>query len=29
VRYPAVTALGGQIYLFGGQAITGPHAGRR
>jgi outer membrane protein assembly factor BamB len=27
VRYPAVAALGGQIYAFGGQAITGPHAG--
>ena len=27
VRYPAVAALGGQIYLFSGQAITGPHAG--
>jgi outer membrane protein assembly factor BamB len=27
VRYPAVTALGGRIYVFGGQAITGPHAG--
>jgi outer membrane protein assembly factor BamB len=27
VRYPAVAALGGHIYAFGGQAITGPHAG--
>ena len=27
VRYPAVAALGGRIYAFGGQAITGPHAG--
>jgi outer membrane protein assembly factor BamB len=27
VRYPAVAVLGGQIYAFGGQAITGPHAG--
>ena len=27
VRYAAVTALGGRIYVFGGQAITGPHAG--
>ena len=27
VRYPAVAALDGEIYLFGGQAITGPHAG--
>jgi putative pyrroloquinoline-quinone binding quinoprotein/Kelch motif protein len=27
VRYPAVAALGGQIFAFGGQAITGPHAG--
>jgi hypothetical protein len=27
VRYPAVAALGGLIYAFGGQAITGPHAG--
>jgi hypothetical protein len=27
VRYPAVAALGGRIYVFGGQAITGPHAG--
>jgi outer membrane protein assembly factor BamB len=27
VRYPAVAALNGQIYVFGGQAITGPHAG--
>ena len=27
VRYPAVAALGGQIFIFGGQAITGPHAG--
>ena len=29
VRYPAVAALGGQIYLFGGQAITGPRPARR
>jgi len=27
VRYPAVAALGGQIYVFGGQAIGGPHSG--
>ena len=27
VRYPAVAALGGQIFVFGGQAVTGPHAG--
>jgi hypothetical protein len=27
VRYPAVAALGGQVLVFGGQAITGPHAG--
>jgi len=27
VRYPAVAALGGRIFVFGGQAITGPHAG--
>jgi outer membrane protein assembly factor BamB len=27
VRYPAVAALGGRIYPFGGQAVTGPHAG--
>jgi outer membrane protein assembly factor BamB len=27
VRYPAVAALGGQIFVFGGQAITGPRAG--
>ena len=27
VRYPAVAALGGRIYAFGGQAVTGPHAG--
>jgi putative pyrroloquinoline-quinone binding quinoprotein/Kelch motif protein len=28
VRYPAAAALGGQIYVFGGQAVTGPRAGR-
>jgi len=28
VRYPAVAALGGRIYVFGGQAITGTHAGQ-
>jgi hypothetical protein len=28
VRYPAAAALGGQIYVFGGQAITGPQAGK-
>jgi outer membrane protein assembly factor BamB len=28
VRYPAAAALGGQIYVFGGQAITGAHAGQ-
>ena len=27
VRYPAVAALGGRIYVFGGQAVEGPHAG--
>ena len=27
VRYPAVAALGGKIYVFGGLAVTGPHAG--
>ena len=27
VRYPAVAVLGGQIYVFGGQAIGGRHAG--
>jgi outer membrane protein assembly factor BamB len=27
VRYPAVAALGGRIFIFGGQAITGPQAG--
>ena len=27
VRYPAVAALGEKIFVFGGQAITGPHAG--
>ena len=27
VRYPAVAALDGMIYVFGGQAITGPNAG--
>ncbi|MGI8451528.1 MAG: PQQ-binding-like beta-propeller repeat protein [Streptosporangiaceae bacterium] len=27
VRYPAATALGGQIFVFGGQAITGRNAG--
>jgi outer membrane protein assembly factor BamB len=27
VRYPAVAVLNGQILVFGGQAITGPHAG--
>ncbi len=27
VRYPAVAALGGKIFVFGGQAITGPRAG--
>ncbi len=28
VRYPAAAALGGRIFVFGGQAITGPQAGR-
>jgi hypothetical protein len=28
VRYPGVAALGGQIYVFGGQAIDGPRAGK-
>ena len=27
VRYPAVAAADGRIMVFGGQAITGPHAG--
>ncbi|HEY2308294.1 MAG TPA: hypothetical protein VGI05_20670, partial [Streptosporangiaceae bacterium] len=27
VRYPAVAALAGQVFVFGGQAVTGPHAG--
>ncbi|MFY9773625.1 MAG: PQQ-binding-like beta-propeller repeat protein [Trebonia sp.] len=27
VRYAAVAALDGRIYAFGGEAITGPHAG--
>jgi hypothetical protein len=27
VRYPAVATLGGRVFVFGGQAITGPHAG--
>jgi hypothetical protein len=27
VRYPAVAALGGKIYVFGGLAVNGPHAG--
>ena len=27
VRYAAVAALGGRIYAFGGEAVTGPHAG--
>jgi hypothetical protein len=27
VRYPAVAALGGRIYVFGGEAVTGPGAG--
>ena len=29
VRYPAVAALGGQIFVFGGQAITGRRPARR
>jgi hypothetical protein len=28
VRYPAVAAAGGILYVFGGQAITGPSAGQ-
>ncbi len=28
VRYPAVAALGGKIFVFGGQAVTGPRAGQ-
>jgi hypothetical protein len=28
VRYPAVAALGGTIFSFGGEAVTGPHAGQ-
>jgi N-acetylneuraminic acid mutarotase len=28
VRYPAVAALNGKIYVFGGQAISGPAAGQ-
>jgi outer membrane protein assembly factor BamB len=27
VRYPAVAALGGLVYVFGGQAVGGAHAG--
>jgi outer membrane protein assembly factor BamB len=27
VRYPAVAALGGKVFVFGGQSITGPRAG--
>jgi len=27
VRYPAVAALGGKIFVFGGLAVTGPSAG--
>jgi hypothetical protein len=27
VRYPAVAAVGGKLYVFGGEAITGPQAG--
>ena len=27
VRYPAVAALDGHIFVFGGQAVTGPQAG--
>ena len=27
LRYPAVAALGGKIYVFGGEAVTGSHAG--
>jgi hypothetical protein len=28
VRYPAVAALGGTIFAFGGEAVTGPGAGQ-
>jgi len=28
VRYPAVAALGGRIYVFGGEAVSGASAGR-
>ena len=28
VRYPAVAAAGGKIYVFGGEAVTGPQAGK-
>ncbi len=28
VRYPAVAAVNGLVYVFGGQAITGAHAGQ-
>jgi outer membrane protein assembly factor BamB len=28
VRYPAAAAAGGRIYVFGGEAVTGPQAGR-
>ncbi len=28
VRYPAVAATGGRLYVFGGQGVTGPAAGR-
>ena len=27
VRYPAVAALGGKVFVFGGQALTGPRVG--
>ena len=28
VRYPAVAALNGKLYVFGGEAVSGPAAGR-
>ena len=28
VRYPAIAAFGGKIFVFGGQAVTGPAAGK-
>ena len=28
VRYPAVAALGGKLFVFGGQAVSGPQSGQ-